>query len=122
MREADIRFAYLFGSRAAGGAKAGSDADIAVMPSRSLRLLERADLAAKLVAATGFPDVDLVTLDEAGLELRGCVVQEGELIYSADERARVGFEVRTRSEYFDFLPTLRTMERAYLARVADRGL
>lgn len=122
LSEAGIRFAYLFGSRAAGRATAASDADIAVMPSRPLSLLERERLAAKLTRALRVPDVDLVLLDGAGLELRGHVVQEGRLVYSADEPARVAFEVRTRSEYFDFLPALRDLERGYLARVADRGL
>jgi large subunit ribosomal protein L24 len=34
---------------------------------------------------------------------------------------RVRFEVRTRSEYLDFLPTLREHTRAYLERAADKG-
>lgn len=120
--DAGVRFAYLFGSRASGRAHARSDADIAVMPSRPLGLLERERLALGLVRALGVPDVDLVALDRAGLEMRGRVVQEGRPIYSADEPARVAFEVRTRSEYFDFVPTLRTLERSFLARVAERGL
>jgi len=119
---ADVRFAYLFGSRATGGARDNSDADIAVMPSRPLGLLERERLALGLSRALAVPDVHLVSLDRASLELRGRVVQEGTTIYSGDEPARVGFEVRTRSEYFDFEPTLRALERSYLARVADRGL
>jgi len=117
-----IRFAYLFGSRAAGTAHARSDADIAVMPPRPLGLLERERLVLGLVRALGVPDVDLIALDRASLELRGRVVQEGRPIYSADEPARVAFEVRTRSEYFDFVPTLLALERSYLARVAERGL
>ncbi len=117
-----ILFAYLFGSRASGTAHARSDADIAVMPSRPLGLLERERLVLGLVRALGVPDVDLIALDRAALEMRGRVVQEGRPIYSADEPARVAFEVRTRSEYFDFVPTLRTLERSYLARVAERGL
>lgn len=92
------------------------------MGDRRLDLLERARLAARLAEALGVPDVDLVVLDEAGLELRGRVVQEGRLIYSRDEPARVGFEVRTRSEYIDYLPTLRALERSYLARIAGDGL
>lgn len=92
------------------------------MSDRHLDLLERARLAADLAEALGTPDVDLVVLDEAPLELRGHVVQTGRVIHSQDEARRVGFEVRTRSEYFDYLPTLRELEHAYLARIADRGL
>ena len=120
--DAGIRFAYLFGSRASGRAHARSDADVAVMPSRPLGLLQRERLALSLARALGVPDVDLIALDRAGLELRGRVVQEGRQIYSVDEPARVAFEVRTRSEYFDFVPALRSLERGYLARVAERGL
>lgn len=122
LAEAGVRFAYLFGSRAAGTQTDDSDADIAAMPGHRLGLLEAEALAARLSAALGVPDVDLTWLDRALLELRGRVVQEGRLLYSRDEPARVGFEVRTRSEYFDFLPALRATERAYLARIADRGL
>lgn len=119
---AGVRFAYLFGSRAAGTAGEASDADVAVMPGGDLGLLERERIATRLAGAFDAPDVDLVVLDRAGLELKGRVVQEGKLIYSADEPARVAFEVRTRSEYLDFLPTLRALQESYLARVADRGL
>jgi len=122
LRDAGVRFAYLFGSRASARAREGSDADIAVMPSGPLGLLERERLALSLARALCVPDVDLVLLDRATLELRGTVLQEGRLIFSADEPARVGFEVRTRSQYFDFVPTLRALERSYLARVAQRGL
>jgi predicted nucleotidyltransferase len=115
-------FAYIFGSRATGEPRAQSDADVAIMSDCGLDLLERARLAADLAEALHSPDVDLVVLDEARLELRGHVVQEGRVIYSRDEPRRVDFEVRTRSEYFDYLPTLRELERAYLARIADRGL
>lgn len=119
---AGVRFAYLFGSRAEGTGGDASDADVAVMPGRELGLLEREQIAARLAGAFDAPDVDLVVLDRAGLELKGRVVQEGKLIYSADEPARVAFEVRTRSEYLDFLPTLKALQASYLARVADRGL
>jgi predicted nucleotidyltransferase len=122
LADAGIRFAYLFGSRVSGASRANSDADVAVMPALRLGLLERERLAARLTTALGVPDVDVVSLDRASLELRGRIVQEGELIYSADEPGRVGFEVRTRSEYLDFLPTLERLQRSYLAHVADHGL
>ncbi len=119
---AGVRFAYLFGSRASGQDQDNSDADIAVMPSRPLGLLERERLSLGLTRALDVPEVDLISLDRASLELRGRVIQDGVRIFSVDEPARVGFEVRTRSEYFDFVPTLRVLERSYLARVAERGL
>jgi uncharacterized protein len=117
LREAGVQAAYLFGSRARGSARATSDLDIAVLTGRHIGLLEEQRLADALGQAVGMP-VDVVVLDRASLELRGRVVQEGELVFSQDEPARVAFEVRTRSEYFDFLPTLRMHTESYLRRVA----
>lgn len=122
LSRAGVRFAYLFGSRAAGDARADSDADVAIMPGHELGLLERARLARELAEALRVPEVDLVLLDRVRLELRGRVVQQGRLIYSADEPARVDFHVRTLSEYLDFLPTLRKLQASYLAHVAAKGL
>lgn len=119
---AGVRFAYLFGSRAAGAARSDSDADIAIMPGRELPLLERERLAGELARTLEVADVDLVLLDRVRLELRGRAVQQGRLIYSADEPARVDFQVRTLSEYLDFLPTLRELQASYLAHVAAHGL
>ncbi|MGA2929027.1 MAG: nucleotidyltransferase domain-containing protein [Solirubrobacteraceae bacterium] len=122
LADAGVQFAYLFGSRATATARPTSDADVAIMPSGELTLLGRERLAAAIADKMHVPDVDLVLLDRAPLELRGRVVQEGRLLYSADEPARVAFEVRTRAEYFDFLPTLRALQRSYIAHIASHGL
>lgn len=114
--------AYVFGSRATGTHRGTSDLDVAVLVDRALGLLERERLVARLADALGVPDVDLVILDEAPLELRGRVVQEGRLIFRDDDARRVDFEVRTRSEYFDFLPVLEAHTRRYIRQVAERGL
>lgn len=121
-REAGVVVAYLFGSRAKGTARSASDIDIAVLMDGGLSLLERSRLAGRLADALEVTDVDILLLDEASLELRGRVVQEGRPIFSDDEPRRVGFEVRTRSEYLDFLPTLKMLTRSYVRRVAERGL
>ncbi|MCP9488212.1 MAG: nucleotidyltransferase domain-containing protein [Gaiellaceae bacterium MAG52_C11] len=122
LAEASVAFAYLFGSRATGSEHAGSDLDLAIMPGRDLTLLDEQRLAARIAGAVNVPEVDLVRLDRAGLELRGKVVQEGRLAFSADEPRRVAFEVRTRAEYLDYLPTLRAHTHRYLRQVAERGL
>jgi hypothetical protein len=120
--QAGVRFAYLFGSRAAGTQHSTSDADIAVMPDRPLDLLAEGVLADRLASALGVPSVDLVDLSRAPLLLRGRVVQEGRVLYRGDEPARVEFEIRTRTEYFDFLPSQREHRDAYLRRLAAEGL
>lgn len=122
LAEAGVRFAYLFGSRATGRERPSSDADIAIMPGRPLDLLAEASLADRLAQALEVPAVDLVDLRRAPLVLRGRVLQEGRLLYSADEPARVEFEVRTYSEYFDFLPTHQALRDHFPRRVATRGV
>jgi predicted nucleotidyltransferase len=119
---AGVRFAYLFGSRATGRSRPNSDADIAIMPGRPLDLLAEADLADRLAQALQVPTVDLVDLRRASLRMRGRVLEEGQRLYSADEPGRVAFEVRTRGEYFDFLPTQRAHRDRFLRRVAAEGL
>jgi uncharacterized protein len=119
LSEARIQAAYVFGSRREGTARPTSDLDLAVLAGRHVGLLEEQHLAARLEGVLGVP-VDVVVLDRASLELRGRVVQEGELVYRADEPARVSFAVRTRSGYLDFLPTLRENNRRYLEHVAER--
>lgn len=121
LTQAGIAFAYLFGSRATGTDRPGSDADVAVSSPGEVGLLEIERLADRLARALGVPAVDLVVLERAGLELRGEVVQRGRLLFSRDEPARVAFEVRTRSEYLDFLPTLQAHTRRYLRQTATRG-
>ena len=122
LTRAGVAFAYLFGLRATGRHCAGSDADVGIRVERPLRLLEEVALAQALASALDIPAVDLVDLDRAPLRLKGRIMQEGKLLFSADEPARVAFEVRTRSEYFDFRPTLDTHRRRFLRRVAAGGL
>ncbi|MDQ3709635.1 MAG: nucleotidyltransferase domain-containing protein [Actinomycetota bacterium] len=120
--QSGIAAAWLFGSRAAGTHTEDSDADVAVLAGRELGLLQQQRLADRLASVLGVGEVDLVVLDGATLELRGRVVQEGRLLFSADESQRVAFEVRTRSEYFDYIPTLRAHTQRFLRQVAERGL
>ncbi|HEU0129111.1 MAG TPA: nucleotidyltransferase domain-containing protein [Pseudonocardiaceae bacterium] len=121
LAETGVQFAYLFGSRATGRYRLDSDADIAIMPGEPLDLLAEAGLADRLAQALEVSAGDLLDLQRASLVLRGRVLQEGRLLYSADESGRVAFEVRTRSEYFDFLPTQRALRDQFLRRVAAGG-
>ncbi|MBP2368820.1 type VII toxin-antitoxin system MntA family adenylyltransferase antitoxin [Pseudonocardia parietis] len=116
--DAGVRFAYLFGSRAGGNARPDGDADIAFVARSPLGLLDEAALADRLAVALEVPSVDLVDLERAPLVLAGRVLTVGRTIFSADEPGRVEFEVRTRAEYFDFLPYQREHRDAYLRRVA----
>lgn len=105
--------AYLFGSRARGTARTGSDVDLGVLftepptsalhgpPDRIADALER-ELSA---------GVEVVVLNTAPPDLVHRVLRDGLLVHEADRSARVRFEVARRREYLDLLPVLRRYRR-----------
>jgi uncharacterized protein len=123
----DVVLVYLFGSHARHQARATSDLDIAVLLDEQerdpLELLERRlDLGARVQDIMRGP-VDVVLLNRAPLLLQGEVMREGKLLYEADRAARVEYEVRARTLWFDFQPRLRVHQEALLqrAREGSRG-
>ncbi len=99
-----VAFAYLFGSRATGGAREDSDVDIAVLPARSLGAEQRAELrnrVAEIIEPAARTDVDVVLLDESPLPLRGRILSQRQVLYSADEPLRVRWESLTGRMYAD---------------------
>ena len=102
--------AYLFGSRARDEARSDSDIDVGLLyvsaPPATLTgqpFLAAAELESRL----GRP-VDLVVLNGAPVDLVHRVLRDGRLLLEADPSVRIAFEVRTRNEYFDLLPILKT--------------
>ena len=123
-----VEFAYLHGSVAQGHPLPDSDVDIAVMLTDSVasreRLSVQSELAYAIASACGwdFEKVDVRTINQAPLAVRGKIVQKGMLLYEKDKSKRVAFEVLTRSMYFDFAPVAEKMRTAFLRRVRDKGL
>lgn len=112
--QAQLVCAYLFGSQARGDAKPASDVDVAILfrqdPPRSLDGLGL-NIAGAIEAELG-QQVDLVVLNRASPDLVHRVLRESVLLLETDRAARVKFEHRARSEYFDVLPYLREYRRA----------
>lgn len=105
--------AYLFGSRARDESARGSDLDVAVLLSEGgeqavVGPLSR--LTGSLERAVKVP-VDLVDLRTAPPDLIHRILRDGDLVFDADPRVRVEFEVRARNEYFDVLPYLERYRR-----------
>jgi uncharacterized protein len=111
-----VRFAYVFGSVAAGTATRRSDVDLAVSVRPRRTLLDDARLHDALVHALGRDDVDLVVLEDAPLWMRYRAVG-GRPIYSRDDVARVRHRAAVELEFLDFKPYYDT----YLAAVRDRA-
>jgi predicted nucleotidyltransferase len=101
---ADISFAYLHGSFAAGSGF--RDVDIAVyLKQVPASLLDHElRLEAELMKAMdGYP-VDVRVLNNAPLSFRYNAIKSGLLLFAWDDDARADFVERTLSAYFDFAP------------------
>lgn len=88
-------FAYLFGSRAAGAARADSDVDVAAAWPGS-----GPDDWLAVQAVLPAP-CELVVLNGAPLELAGRVAMEGHVLFDDDPVSRVRWEAVTRRIWLD---------------------
>jgi predicted nucleotidyltransferase len=104
---------YLFGSRARGTARAGSDLDLALLlaapPPSTLRSVAR-DIEDVVERALRIP-AEAVVLNRAPADLVHRVLRDGILVLDRDRAARLRFEVRARNEYFDLAPMRRLYRR-----------
>jgi len=100
----EVIFAYLFGSRATGRARADSDIDVAVYQGGRAGS-DHAGLWRKLVTAlskeVAAELLDLVVLDGASVLLRHQVLREGRLLLCRDRDRWAEFFVQTAREYAD---------------------
>jgi len=113
---AEVLEAYLFGSQAAGTARAHSDVDIAVYldPASSPDSIygAAADLASELMSALARNDIDVVILNHAPPLLYHRVLRDGQRILSRDLRATTTREGYALSRYCDYVPQLAKIEAA----------
>jgi predicted nucleotidyltransferase len=117
----EVKFAYLFGSRATGKANKNSDYDFAVMLPREIsadeRFNKRLKMIGEVVGALKNNKVDLIVLnDTRSVLLKFAVIYEGKVIYDKDHDDRVDFEVMAMNYYYDFSPFLNAYNKAYLKR------
>jgi predicted nucleotidyltransferase len=111
----EILLAYLFGSRVRGDAGPLSDFDFGVLFERVPEREElRARLGSTLAAALDTDRIDVVSLNDAAVELAYGVISEGEVLYEHDVETRVEYEAGTMSRYYDCLPVLRSQRRDIL--------
>jgi len=114
-----VEIAYLYGSMARKCPLPDSDIDIALILMNNdfasyERLLLEMKIGAALEDGCQCRPIDVRTINHAPITVQGTVVQEGILLYSRSKDYRVAFEVTVRKQYFDYLPTMKRMQRAFL--------
>ena len=113
-----IASAYLFGSHAFGKIGPMSDVDIAILlrdnALKGRELIHEEDyLSYRIAKAIQAKEVDLIELNRQGLIFVHNVLKTGKLIYDADPNFRIKFVSKVISDYCDFEPTLRFMNKYY---------
>jgi len=109
----EILAVYLYGSRARGTARPGSDVDVAVLLAGGApRTLENParDLERELEGRLRLP-VEVVVLNGASPDLVHRIMRDGIVLLDRDRPARLRFEVQARNEYFDLEPLRRLYRR-----------
>lgn len=108
----EISVIYLFGSRASGHERSGSDIDLGVLFNEAIDGFKRVDLETELSNILK-KDVDLVDMRRSGPFLRHQVHKYGKLIYHDESDYAYIFRAKSIAEYLDSNYPQR-LRRAYL--------
>jgi predicted nucleotidyltransferase len=114
-----LRVAVLFGSRATGRARPGSDFDVGIVPvDPELSLNDELLLASALSAAVS-AEVDLVRLDDDAPLLGAEVVRGGICLFEATPGAFAAYRATAMSRWIDFEETIAPHRVTFLRRLAE---
>lgn len=118
---ADVSAVYLFGSRALEIATAFSDYDYAILTksnthSKGDKLYNNLyTVLSEISPRKLINDVlDIVYLEQIGLEMKFHVIRYGRLLYDANPILRLAFENKTQLLYCDFKPILEQFDQEIL--------
>jgi len=124
--ENGVLAAYLFGSMVDRQTHAESDVDVAIVFECGMPESEYFDrrlaVIGELMDLLHVNDVDVVPLNNAPLLLAFQALRHPVRVFSADERRRAEFEVKTIGMYYDFKPVLDEYGRQMFQRIKERGL
>ena len=110
-----VRLVYLFGSQVTGQVGPMSDVDVGLLVDRDAnKWATHAQFAHELSLALGGPDLDVVLLNDAPIELAYTIIARGCVLYERDITTRVEYEAAVMSRYGDYLPVLRAFREAIL--------
>lgn len=125
-RRTEIVAAYLFGSVAAGKAHKFSDVDVALLLAEGVDSNKAWDIQLEAMgeaeAAFGRRADAAILNQVASTLLKFQVIHRGKLIYERNRKARIGFEVETRAEYFDYRPYLDKQHQEFRKMLRRKGL
>ncbi|MBI5207729.1 MAG: nucleotidyltransferase domain-containing protein [Candidatus Firestonebacteria bacterium] len=122
LQDLNVSLVYLFGSYAEEKSMPSSDIDIGVAFFNEKTLKED---AGKIYNELYFlfsdifieKSIDIVFLQNAGLELRFDVIGHGKIIYQFSYEERLKFEDQVNILYMDFKPLLKEFNQAILNRI-----
>ncbi len=116
-----VALVYLFGSAAFGKQGPLSDIDVAVLArpvEERLSVEWQSRGAHELSTVLQTDRIDLVSLNDAPVELSYHVIAQGALVYCASMEAKVAYEAHVLGRYGDYLPVLWSQRQEILHPVA----
>lgn len=116
IEKASAFIVILFGSAAAGRMREDSDIDIAFLSDKNLSEYEVFEIAQELGNVLG-RDVDLIDMSKASTVFKANILGTGKIIYSADEKRKHEFQIRTFKEY----SLLNEERKEILDKIRERG-
>ena len=114
----EVRLAVMFGSRARGKPRPGSDVDLGILLDPYSPEL-RFELEAELGRAAGLP-VDMVLLDEAPPLLRFEMARGGILLHEREAGSWTDFKARAMIDWWDWAPYHRRIQAGVLRRLREQ--
>jgi predicted nucleotidyltransferase len=121
--DGDIAAAFLYGSRARGDARPGSDADLAVILRSDLAASERwhkrLTLLEQAASELATDAVDLVILEEVPSPVAHRVLRDGRLILDRDAHRRVEVVENVFRRYLDEAPLRAALDEGLSRRLAE---
>jgi predicted nucleotidyltransferase len=114
-----LRLAVLFGSRATGRARAGSDVDVGIIPvDAALSLHDELALASAL-SALSKTEVDIVRLDDTAPLLGAEIARDGVCLFEESPGVFAAFRAQAISRWIEFDDTIAPHRARFLRRLSS---
>ena len=116
----DIIFVYIFGGYGKGNASPLSDFDIGIYIEENLDTFEKKIyLNSVITSILKTDEVDIVILNNAPCVLVYNILKTGKLLFSKDEKKRIGFVVKNIKEYFEMQYYLKIFREDMFKRIEE---